>query len=105
MLLSYTIVDFYFYYNNGAVNMQICTLLKRIQCKVSDTQVTVKACGPLVCLQFTFLYIYSNTSNHDAYSLGFYQSPAKNTNIIYCKLTTVVTTVFKMYNIKIIGQS
>ena len=48
MLLSYTIVDFYFYYNNGAVDMQICTLLTRIQCKVSDTQVTVKACGPLV---------------------------------------------------------
>ena len=48
MLLSYTIVDFYFYYSNGAVNMQICTLLTRIQCKVSDTEVTVKACGPLV---------------------------------------------------------
>ena len=48
MLLSYTIVDFDFYYNNGAVNMQICTLLTRIKCKVSDTQVTVKACGPLV---------------------------------------------------------
>ena len=28
--------------------MQICALLTRIQCKVSDTQVTVKACGPLV---------------------------------------------------------
>ena len=27
--------------------MQICALLRRIQCKVSDTQVTVKACGPL----------------------------------------------------------
>ena len=48
MLLSYTIVDFY--YNNGAVNMQICTLLTRIHCKVSDTEVTVKACGPLVFL-------------------------------------------------------
>ena len=48
MLFSYTIVDFYFYYNKGAV-MQICTLLTRIQCKVSDTQVTVKASGPLVC--------------------------------------------------------
>ena len=35
-------------YNNGAVDMQICALLTRIQCKVSDTQVTVKACGPLV---------------------------------------------------------
>ena len=50
MLLSYTIVDFYFYYNNGAIDMQICTLLTRIQCKVSDTQVTVKACGPLVTI-------------------------------------------------------
>ena len=48
MLLSYTIVDFDFYYNNGAVYMQMCTLLTGIQCKVSDTQVTVKACGPLV---------------------------------------------------------
>ena len=48
MLLSYTIVDFDFYHNNGAVDMQICTLLTRIRCKVSDTQVTVKACGPLV---------------------------------------------------------
>ena len=28
--------------------MQICALLTRIQCKVSDAQVTVKACGPLV---------------------------------------------------------
>ena len=46
MLLSYTIVDFY--YNKWAVYMQICTLLTIIQCKVSDTQVTVKACGPLV---------------------------------------------------------
>ena len=52
MLLSYTIVDFYFYYNNGAVDMQICTLLTRIQCKVSDTQVTVKAFGPLVITCF-----------------------------------------------------
>ena len=48
MLLSYTIVDFDFYYNNWAVDMQICTLLTRIQCKVSDTQVIVKACGPLL---------------------------------------------------------
>ena len=38
----------FIYYNNWAVDMQICTLLTRIQCKVPDTQVTVKACGPLV---------------------------------------------------------
>ena len=31
--------------------MQICALQTRIQCKVSDTQVTVKACGPLVQLK------------------------------------------------------
>ena len=39
---------FFIYYNNGAVDMQICALLTRIQCKVTDTQLTVKACGPLV---------------------------------------------------------
>ena len=31
-----------------AVDIQIWALLTRSQCKVSDTQVTVKACGPLV---------------------------------------------------------
>ena len=55
MLLSYTIVDFDFNYNNGAVNMQIRTLLTRIQCKVSDTQVTVKACGPLVSISIVVI--------------------------------------------------
>ena len=40
-------VDFYLFYD-GAVDIQICALLTRSQCKVSDTQVTVKACGPLV---------------------------------------------------------
>ena len=49
MLLSYTIVDF-LKYNNGTVDMQICALLTSIECKVSGTQVTVKACGPLVSL-------------------------------------------------------
>ena len=46
--------------------MQICTLLTRIQCKVSDTKVTVKACGPLVgetqCKRITVildLFIYN----------------------------------------------
>ena len=36
------------YYNNWAVDMHICALLTRNQCKVSDTQVTLKAWGPLV---------------------------------------------------------
>ena len=49
MLLSYTIVDFYLF-NNGAVDMQIYALLTITQCKVSNTQVTVQACGPLVGL-------------------------------------------------------
>ena len=35
--------------------MQICTLLTRIQCKVSDTQVTVKALGLLLIHSFTTL--------------------------------------------------
>ena len=32
----------------GAVDIQIWALLTWSQCKISDTQVTVKACGPLV---------------------------------------------------------
>ena len=41
MLLSYTIVEFYLLYG-GAVDLQICILPTRSQCKVSDTKVTVK---------------------------------------------------------------
>ena len=47
MLLSNAIVD-YFFLNDVAVDMQIWALLTRSWCRVSDTQVTVKACGPLV---------------------------------------------------------
>ena len=47
MLLSYTIIDFHLFYD-GALDIQIWAPLTRSQCKVSDTQVTVKACGPLV---------------------------------------------------------
>ena len=58
MLLSDTIVDFHLFYD-GAVDIQIWAS----QCKVSDTQVTVKACGPLVnmwnwfCLQEVFMVL------------------------------------------------
>ena len=38
---------FYSFYD-GAVDMQIWVLLTRSQCKVSDSQVTVKACGHLI---------------------------------------------------------
>ena len=47
MLLSYTMVDYHLSYD-GAVDIQISTLMTRSQFKVSDTQVTVKACGPLI---------------------------------------------------------
>ena len=47
MMLSYTIIDFHLFYDK-AVDIQISALLTRSRCKVSDTQVTVKACGPLV---------------------------------------------------------
>ena len=52
MLPSDTIVEFHLFYD-GAVDIQIWALLTRSQCKVSDTQVTVKACGPLVFKQIT----------------------------------------------------
>ena len=46
MLLTYTIVEFYFVhitlYRNGTVDMQICAPLTRSQCKVPDTQVTAR---------------------------------------------------------------
>ena len=42
MLLSYATVNFHLFYDR-AVDMQIWTLLIRNQCRVSDTQVTVKA--------------------------------------------------------------
>ena len=45
MLLS--IIDFHLFYD-GAVDKQIWAPPTRSQCKVCDTQVTVKACGPLV---------------------------------------------------------
>ena len=45
---STAIVDFYLVYD-GSVDMKICPLLTRSQCRVSDThQATVKARGPLV---------------------------------------------------------
>ena len=49
MLLSYTIIDFHLFYD-GAVDIQIWAPLTRSQCKFefSETQVTVKAYGPLV---------------------------------------------------------
>ena len=50
VLKDYDSAFLYIYYNNGAVDMQICALLTRIQCKVSDTQVMVKACGPIVII-------------------------------------------------------
>ena len=49
MLLSYSIVDFHLFFD-GAVDTQIGAPLKRSQCKVSNTQVTVKACVPLVAV-------------------------------------------------------
>ena len=49
MLLFYATVDFYtciFY--DGTADIQIGAFLSRRQCRVSDTQVTIKALGPLV---------------------------------------------------------
>ena len=63
-------VDFHLFYD-GAVDIQKWALLTRSQCKVSDTQVTVKAHGPLVyyldhalclcCIGF-FLSVYNDTN-------------------------------------------
>ena len=47
MMLSYATVHFHLFYD-VAPDMQILILLTRSQCSISDTQVTVKAVGPLV---------------------------------------------------------
>ena len=56
MLLSNSIVDFHLFYD-GAVDIQIWDLSTRSQCKVCDTQVTVKACGPLVFFMSTIVFM------------------------------------------------
>ena len=47
MMLSYSTVDLYLFYD-GAVDMQIWALLTRGQGKNYDTKVTIKNYGPLV---------------------------------------------------------
>ena len=58
MLLSYTIVDF-----NGAVDMQTCAPLTRSQCKVSDTQVTIRPVGLLYLLRVILSRFMFENSN------------------------------------------
>ena len=60
MLLSYTIVDFHFFYD-GDVDIQIWALLTRSHFKVSYTQVTVKTCGPLVSNTYCLFGISCST--------------------------------------------
>ena len=47
MQLSSATVDFYLFYD-WLVDMQKCGLWTRSQCRVSDTQVIIKACGLIV---------------------------------------------------------
>ena len=70
MLLSNTIVDFHLFYD-GAVDIQIWALLTRSQCKVSDTQVTVKACWPLVIFllwskALIYLSVFEKSKTHSS---------------------------------------
>ena len=60
MLFSDAIIDFHLFYD-GSVDIQIWALLTRSQCKVSDTQVTVKACGPLVFI-LSNKYVFQHMS-------------------------------------------
>ena len=60
MLLSYTIIEFHLCYN-GAVDIQIWAPLTRSQCKVSDIQVTVQACGLLVSRSYALFELKNLT--------------------------------------------
>ena len=58
-MLSYAIVDLHLHvFYNGFADIQIWALLTGNQCRVSDTQVTVKAHGPLVL--FILFIIFFN---------------------------------------------
>ena len=52
MQLSSATVDFYLFYD-GHLDMQIEVLLTRSQCRVSVTQVSVKAHGPLIIVSLS----------------------------------------------------
>ena len=56
MQLSYAIVDFYLSYDRESE-------MQYDPCRISDTQVTVKACGPLVSLNRQILQIGGDTPN------------------------------------------
>ena len=61
MMFSDTIIDFYLFYD-GSVDIQIRALLTRCQCKVSVTQVTVKARGLLVSSHISLLFFAWNSA-------------------------------------------
>ena len=65
ILLFYAIADFYSFYE-GAVEMQICAFMTRGGFRVSDSHVTVKACGPLVlkysCQTYECIYVFILTT-------------------------------------------
>ena len=68
MLLD-AISDFYLF-NDRAVDMQIWAPLTKSEFRVSDTQVTVKACG-LVVSKVRLLRVYNNvTMDEELYTLG-----------------------------------
>ena len=60
MQLSSASVDFYLFYD-WLVDMQKCGLWTRSQCRVSDTQVIVKALGPLIITVLCSFFMCENT--------------------------------------------
>ena len=94
MLLSIQLLIF-IYYNNGAVDMQICALLTRIQCKVSDTQViTVKACGPLVLL---VLYLCTNPTKISQHFASCFISFSSFVFLMFIYFSAILFIFFLIY--------
>ena len=87
--------DATFLFYNGAVDMQICALLTRSQCKVSDTQVTVKACGPLVY----FLLLVSRRKLEKIDMLrGFFLKFNPNQQVLCCRIIVLKCCIIKLSN-------
>ena len=82
MLLSYATVDFHLFYTVAA-DMQICAILTRSQSRVSDTQVTVKALGPLVYIRKQTCPRRSRVVSQSSNDTASFQSEAKHMNLVF----------------------
>ena len=92
------LIFIYMYYYYGAVDMQICAPLTRSQCKVSDTQVTVRPVGLLfqflrntVCpLQCTLMDIILNYRWTILFTYIYFKKNSQEKFVLWIEQTKLV---------------